>query len=556
MKLTKRLSLLMIVLILSSNILTYASINTEVEEIIKVTEDLNVEENIDNVENIKADKNEIDTKWVYDETNSISEKTINFINNLNETVLKDYQYAVYVVDTINDDMDSYKLKLFNDLGVGNADGTNSGILFVLATVDREYGIEIGDGIQGNLRKQLEKNFVVESALSELKRGDWDIAILNVSSHLSKLVIKTDTAPVSNTKPNDVISELIIPNALKEPMKTSTIIGLLFSMIMIGTLLMMDHKSIMFFNSMEFNNFINKADLNKKEVKLEFKENKNLELNENGLYQKSLMIIKDKVKMKYGVDLSILDIQYNYLSEIKDYSSIKHKSLDNLASTVHQVYQEYIIEKERKEEELKKEIERLNLLRNQNISWIDNFVKNNNDYDIDITNETKEDLKDISNIQSTQKETEAWFKRKYRTFEFKNQLKEVFDEEEEFDINLIIKDLQGRPEYERYISGEDRVFKPTKSEQEYKYYHTSNNNIHTNNNFTNSPYFWMWMYGRNHRNEQIKIKAAEIKRNEQMRADEARRAAARRRNASNSSYKSFGGGFGGGSSSGGGFSGKF
>lgn len=64
------------------------------------------------IPNVVFADNVINSNWVYDKTNSISEDTINYICELNENELKEYQFAVYITDTLNgENMDTFKTNL-------------------------------------------------------------------------------------------------------------------------------------------------------------------------------------------------------------------------------------------------------------------------------------------------------------------------------------------------------------------------------------------------------------------------------------------------------------
>ena len=94
-------------------------------------------------------------------------------------------------------MDTFKTNLFNEYGLGTEE-INSGILFVLATEDREYGLEFEDGISGQLEKQLRQAFVPEVALSELQSADWDNAVYKVSHHLAEMVDEFSKEPLGGS----------------------------------------------------------------------------------------------------------------------------------------------------------------------------------------------------------------------------------------------------------------------------------------------------------------------------------------------------------------------
>lgn len=131
-------------------------------------------------------------EWVYDEPQVISEETENYIKNLNENLFVNYknkpQLAFIVIKDLPCNIDTYKLDMFNEYGVGTAE-ENCGMLFVLAVNDRKYGLEIGDGFEKGslLRKDLETDFISDEMKSALREEDYDTVVLEIAKHLEKLM---------------------------------------------------------------------------------------------------------------------------------------------------------------------------------------------------------------------------------------------------------------------------------------------------------------------------------------------------------------------------------
>ena len=131
-------------------------------------------------------------RWVYDEAQVISAETEAYIQTLNEEVFANYankpQLAFIILKDLPYNMDSYKMDMFNEYGVGTAT-ENHGMLFVFAINDREYGLEIGDGfVKGSiLRQDLEADFITDSMKNSLREGDYDTVVYQVAEHLANLM---------------------------------------------------------------------------------------------------------------------------------------------------------------------------------------------------------------------------------------------------------------------------------------------------------------------------------------------------------------------------------
>ena len=98
-----------------------------------------------------------ETLWVKDETNQLTKETLDNITYLNEEVFPGYdiqpQIGVEILKEMPDeyyDMDEYKNERFEELGIGSKEH-DSGILYVIAIDDREFGIETGYGIEPIVR---------------------------------------------------------------------------------------------------------------------------------------------------------------------------------------------------------------------------------------------------------------------------------------------------------------------------------------------------------------------------------------------------------------------
>lgn len=131
--------------------------------------------------------------YVDDEANVLSEKTMQQVKALNDNELKALPgHPQLVVQTINElpsdtSMDEYKTEHFNAVGIGNADWDN-GVLFVLATDAREYGMEVGYGLEAALPDASESDIITDKVEAHLKAERYDEAVASVTKQIAKTLV--------------------------------------------------------------------------------------------------------------------------------------------------------------------------------------------------------------------------------------------------------------------------------------------------------------------------------------------------------------------------------
>jgi len=133
-------------------------------------------------------------EWVYDELGVVSEETKEAVKTYNEEIFPTYkrkpQLGIMVIERLPSGytMDSFKLELFNELGVGTKE-ENCGMLFVFSVSDRLYGLEIGEGFERGslLRKDLETDFISESTKEMLRGGEYDKVVYLITEYLASLM---------------------------------------------------------------------------------------------------------------------------------------------------------------------------------------------------------------------------------------------------------------------------------------------------------------------------------------------------------------------------------
>lgn len=148
--------------------------------------------------------------WVLDQSNVLSEETMEYIANLNENVFPDYenkpQLGLIIIDNLPQGytMDQYKLEQFNELGVGTK-AENCGLLFVFAIEDKKYGLEIGEGYERgtSVRYALEKDFVGSDIKQLLREERYDEATLEIVKYLENVMANENAGVYAQ---NDTIQE--------------------------------------------------------------------------------------------------------------------------------------------------------------------------------------------------------------------------------------------------------------------------------------------------------------------------------------------------------------
>lgn len=159
---------------------------------------------------------EYGNEWVYDESQVLTEDTENYIKNLNENVFSTYknkpQLAIIIIDELPSNINTYKLDMFNEYGVGTKE-ENCGMLFVFAIEDREYGLEIGDGfVEGSyLRNDLETDFINEDIKSDLRSENYDSAILKVVKHLESIMANEENGVYAQKEANRIVENQAAAN---------------------------------------------------------------------------------------------------------------------------------------------------------------------------------------------------------------------------------------------------------------------------------------------------------------------------------------------------------
>lgn len=88
------------------------------------------------------------------------------------------EIAVLTIDSTHGEaIEEYAVRVANAWGVGSAEN-DDGILFVVATEDRQMRVEIGSGAEGVLTDAQAGRILDEYVVPELKNNNWEAGITN------------------------------------------------------------------------------------------------------------------------------------------------------------------------------------------------------------------------------------------------------------------------------------------------------------------------------------------------------------------------------------------
>lgn len=474
-----------------------------------------------------------ETNWVYDESQSISEETISLINSLNENELKVNQYGVVIVKSMNgQSMDRFKLELFNTLGVGHLD-VNAGILLVIATEDREYGIEIGDGLQGQAREVFEADIVGKLTMDELKAGDWNGAVYKVSNALPKIISIQELDIISGS---DYPSPQLLEGdydygfyALIAAVALSAIPAFALLWYLGGEVLELIEAKY-FMKSDYVKSFIDINGFTNKSLKNELYNSGYYTLDRENLYRYSLNKITKELYEIYPeieiIDEDVVKKAYPY----SEFEKNARSSFKRNTANVKRKYDVHLAEEYRKFDILNQHVK-------QNKVWAEEIVREEGMSEPGILQVVFKYIEELPKIDK--EELREWMINEEKAMLVEYEVYKLFDNKE--DAERILKDIRDESGYKRYISGEH--------DREY-----FNENNKRDNSLVNSSNYWLWIYGINHRNR--RIRAERDRSNYSFSSDNSSSSSNSGNSSSFGSGSGFGTGFRGGFSSGGGSSGKF
>lgn len=134
------------------------------------------------------------TKMVCNPDNVLSDNAVNTTNYMLQSLKQKRGIEAIVVAVKNiegDDPYQFGMELGRKYGIGSK-SQNTGLIIILATEDRSYQILTGNGLEGVLPDAICRRIQNRVMLPELKRGDWDNAILNTLDAITKYVDKDNS----------------------------------------------------------------------------------------------------------------------------------------------------------------------------------------------------------------------------------------------------------------------------------------------------------------------------------------------------------------------------
>ena len=121
---------------------------------------------------------------------------------------KDVQTVVVVVKHLEgDDPFTFGMDLSRKYGIGNKQ--NTGLIIILATEDRSYQILTGRGLEGTLPDAICRRVQDRIMVPQLKKGDWDAAILETVRALDQVVRGDSTIVGDNDSDDDDLLSVLI-----------------------------------------------------------------------------------------------------------------------------------------------------------------------------------------------------------------------------------------------------------------------------------------------------------------------------------------------------------
>ena len=146
--------------------------------------------------------------YVNDYANILSQETEEYILQ-RSLALNEVDGTQIVVVTVKNlegmPLEVYANKLFNSFGIGDED-KNNGLLLLLALEEREFRVEVGDGLSGVLPDGKTGRFQDEYIIPYLKDNKWDEGIRNGYDAFYSEIVEVNNLNVDYTKPVEYYSD--------------------------------------------------------------------------------------------------------------------------------------------------------------------------------------------------------------------------------------------------------------------------------------------------------------------------------------------------------------
>lgn len=140
--------------------------------------------------------------YVNDAADILSSETENYIVE-KSTKLNDIdgtQIVVVTVPNLNGySIEKYANTLFNYWGIGNSE-KNNGLLLLLALEEREFRVEVGDGLGGILSDGKTGRFQDEYIIPYLKNNEWDKGVKNGYNAFYAEIVKLNNLDLEYAEP--------------------------------------------------------------------------------------------------------------------------------------------------------------------------------------------------------------------------------------------------------------------------------------------------------------------------------------------------------------------
>ncbi|MBQ7136358.1 MAG: TPM domain-containing protein [Bacilli bacterium] len=140
--------------------------------------------------------------YVNDAANILSTETENYIIE-KSTELNKVDGTQIVVVTVPNlggySIEEYANTLFNYWGIGDSE-KNNGLLLLLALQEREFRVEVGDGLGGILPDAKTGRFQDEYIIPHLKNNEWDKGVKNGYNAFYAEIVKLNNLDLEYNKP--------------------------------------------------------------------------------------------------------------------------------------------------------------------------------------------------------------------------------------------------------------------------------------------------------------------------------------------------------------------
>lgn len=155
--------------------------------------------------------------YVNDFASLLSESTKEYIINVNTSLESQTGAQVVIVTVPNlqgESLEQYATDMFRAYGIGNST-KNNGVLLLLALEERQFGIEVGYGLEGVLNDGKTGEIQDLYVIPHLRVGNWDKGIKNGFDAIVKEVCNEYQISVTSEQPVQVDNGVVDMTDLKQ-----------------------------------------------------------------------------------------------------------------------------------------------------------------------------------------------------------------------------------------------------------------------------------------------------------------------------------------------------